>query len=83
MTPQAPSYEACVWACLNNREFMAHYQRLRGEMRLQLPGSPIEAAVDEAVGFDGLGVPEAELHRFFEFVRDYVWAPLLRCPRDT
>lgn len=78
---QPPTFEDAVLATWNNREFMENYCRLRGaKTLLAAPDSrsAIERMVDEAAGHQPYAIDKREAHEFFEFVRDYVWLPVLQ-----
>jgi hypothetical protein len=72
--PEFPSFAEAVHATFFNREFMSNYRRLTGSKLGLDSRSGIERAIDEATGFDP---HEPEWGPFFEFVRDYVWLPVL------
>lgn len=71
------SFKKCVWDCWNNAEFMAHYRRLTGHALGADKRSTIEHLVDRATGYKPSSVDEAEAVEFFDFVRDYIWIPVL------
>lgn len=71
------TFEQAALGCLENSEFMANYRKLRGSRVGLNTRSPIERMVDEACGAPPGDVSEQEWREFFEFVRDYVWHPVI------
>jgi hypothetical protein len=78
-------FEDCVMACFANREFMTEYNRLAGSHLGQPkpPASAIEALVDQAAGFDPSAIDEDEAIEFFQFVRDFIWIPVVLMEQDA
>lgn len=75
--PSSPTFEQCVWACWNSGPFMREYRRLSGHALGEDRREPIERMIDAATGYTPKPLEEAEGRAFLEFVRDYVWRPLL------
>lgn len=62
--------EDAITEAVNNRELVREYKRLTGA---QLGGgAPIKRMIDKATGF-----ADKEWFDFFNFVRDYIWMPVL------
>jgi hypothetical protein len=68
-----PFFWVCLTECVNNRELIEQYDRLRGT-NLSGNGSPIAVLVDQSTG-----KLEEEFRGFVEFVREDVYE---RCPRE-
>lgn len=64
------SFEETVKVCLNTPEFMEEYARLKGVALGS--GSPIERMVDEATGRT-----KKEMFDLCDFIRDYIWLPVV------
>ena len=64
------TFEQCVKEAWNTPDLVEQYKRLTGA-RLG-GGLPIERMIDDASGFK-----EKEYTDFFNFVRDYIWIPVL------
>lgn len=62
--------EEAIMECVGNKELMREYKRLTGA-RLG-GGPPIHRMIDTATGF-----ADAEWYKFFDFVRDYIYMPVL------
>lgn len=63
--------ETAIKECVAQPEFMHNYKRLTGA-RLNLGEGSSEDMIDKATGYQ-----EKEWFDFFNFVRDYVWIPVL------
>lgn len=63
--------ETCIREALNTPEFIEQYNRLNGS-RIGKPRAPIEQMIDKITGYE-----KDQMYKFFNFVRDYVWIPLL------
>lgn len=63
-----------IQEAINNPDLVAQYERLK-KVKLFQKRTPIETLIDEATGYHGLN--EKDLKEFFDFVRDYIWLPLL------
>lgn len=70
------SLEETIKECLANKELVIQYRRLTGA-RLGM-GSPIERIIDEKTGYD-----EKEFFDFFNFIKDYIWMPLITKENET
>jgi len=64
------SLEETIMVCLNNPEFMREYKRLSGASLGS--GSPITVMIDKSTGYD-----EVEAKALYEFIRDYIWKPVI------
>ena len=64
------SLKATINTCLGTPDFMKEYRRLT-KARLGT-GSGIEIMIDKATGYD-----EKEAKDLFDFIRDYIWLPVL------
>ncbi len=64
------SLEETIQKCLKNEELITQYKRLYGA-RLG-GGAPIERMIDKATNYE-----QEEWRRFFDFVKHYIWLPLL------
>jgi len=71
-----PTLRQCIEACLGNRDFMHEYRRLTGHALGLDTRSGLDRMIDAATGHEPSTVSEPEARQFFDFVRDYVWAPV-------
>lgn len=59
-----------IECCCKQPELIREYERVRGvKLRNR---SPIESLVDEATGYR-----KEKWMEFFDFIRDYIWMPVL------
>ncbi len=65
------SFQDVVFECLQNRELVREFDRLRGT-NVAMRGAPINLMIDKACGKD-----KADLKLFFAFVFECVWLPLV------
>lgn len=75
-----PTFEQAVRETYSNQEFMREYRRLKPGCKLGLSDTrkPIERMIDEACGRPAPEAPtNDEWFEFFNFVRDYVWMPVI------
>jgi len=72
-----PTLRECIDACLGNQDFMREYRRLHGHALGLDTRNALDQMIDAATGYRSPAVSETEARQFFEFVRDYVWAPVL------
>jgi len=71
------SFEETVRTCLDTPEFMENYRRLR-KVSLGLQSrSPIEWMIDEATGRE-----KKEMFDLCDFIRDYIWLPVVTKQTD-
>jgi len=59
---------------MNTPELIEQYERLK-KVKLFPNRSPIAMMIDEATGYHGL--VEKDWKDFFDFVRDYIWLPVV------
>lgn len=64
------SLEQAITEAINTSELIQQYERLTGA-RLR-GGAPIEQMIDKSTGYD-----KEQWNRFFDFVRDYIWMPVI------
>ena len=64
------SFEETLEECLKTPELLKEYRRLTGA-RLG-NGSTIEMMIDKSTGYH-----DKEWKDFFDFVRDYIWMPVV------
>lgn len=64
------SLEETIRVCLNTPEFMREYKRLSGASLGS--GSPISVMIDKSTGYN-----EVEAKALYEFIRDYIWKPVI------
>lgn len=65
------TFEECLLECGKNAEMVKQFDRLRGT-NLQLKGSPLELAVDDASGR-----LQSDVTLFSAFVYEYIWLSLV------
>jgi hypothetical protein len=56
---------------------MREYRRLSGHALGADMRSGLDRMIDAATGYKPATVDEAEARLLFEFIRDYIWAPVL------
>jgi hypothetical protein len=64
--------EVCSF-CLSQKNFVREWNRMTGH-KLGVSRTPIETAIDKACGYDP---NEKAMLEFVEFVREYIWLPLI------
>lgn len=67
---EIPTLEETIKLCIQTPELIKEYERLLDKKFV--PSSPIEKMIDEATGYD-----KKLAHDFFNFVRDYIWMPVV------
>lgn len=73
------TFADAVWAAWDDPKFMAEYRRLTGAKLGADERAAIERLIDEATGREPPAeLDVAEVVAFLDFVRDYVWRPLVR-----
>lgn len=72
-----PSFRQCVETCWHNQTFMHEYRRLSGHALGLDKRTPLDRMIDQASGYVPPPLDDAEMHAFFEFVRDYIWMPVV------
>lgn len=67
------TFEECAQEAMRCPELLKQYDRLNGTRLSAGSSAPIETMIDEITGYK-----EKQWHDFLNFVRDYIWLPVVR-----
>ena len=73
------TFQDAVMECANEPRFVSEFNRLTGcKLDFTDKRSPIEKIIDDATGYPyPFKINKEDVHKFFDFVFEYIWLPLI------